>query len=139
MATVAEEFPLADAPSLDGAASVDGRSRAFSAPECAFVRPAPVPKHLKSDEDRNCDSYDYWHCAAHGRLTVKLRGRTEAPDTRRGRTLSFSACGAQPPTRHGPLQRWLDFNEPPPSRMELGSRTSVTVRKRRGRLGTQFL
>src|SRR5207244_8465927 len=41
-------------------------------------------------------------------LTVKLRGRAEAPDKRRGRTLSFSARGAQPPTVHGPLQRLLD-------------------------------
>jgi hypothetical protein len=41
------------------------------------------------------------------RLTVKLRGRTEAPDTRRGRTLSPSARGAYPQTHHGPLQRLL--------------------------------
>ena len=40
-------------------------------------------------------------------LTVKLRGRTQAPDWRRGRILSSGARGAEPPTRHGPLQRLL--------------------------------
>jgi len=35
---------------------------------------------------------------------VKLRGRPEAPDGRRGRTLSSRARGAEPPARHGPLQ-----------------------------------
>src|SRR6059058_5699619 len=42
------------------------------------------------------------------RLTVKLDGRAEAPDSRRGRTLSSSARGAQPPAHHGPFQRWLE-------------------------------
>ena len=46
--------------------------------------------------------------AAHvSRLTVKLNGRPEAPDERRGRRLSSSARGAQPPTHHGPFQRLL--------------------------------
>src|SRR5437660_2848501 len=40
-------------------------------------------------------------------LTVKLRGRTEAPDQRRGRILSCSARGAKPHAHHGPLQRLL--------------------------------
>jgi hypothetical protein len=40
-------------------------------------------------------------------LTVKLRGRTEALDQRRGRILSFRARGAQPQAHHGPLQRLL--------------------------------
>ena len=35
---------------------------------------------------------------------MKLKGRTEAPDERRGRTLSSRARGAQPPTVHSPLQ-----------------------------------
>jgi len=39
---------------------------------------------------------------------VKLNGRAEAPDGRRGRTLSSSARGAQPPTHHGPCQRLLE-------------------------------
>src|ERR1700730_8623025 len=43
-----------------------------------------------------------------GCLTVKLRGRAEAPARRRGRTLSFGARGAQPPTHHGTLQRLLE-------------------------------
>jgi len=38
---------------------------------------------------------------------VKLNGRAEAPDWRRGRTLSPGARGAQPPAHHGPFQRWL--------------------------------
>src|SRR5205807_8008027 len=42
------------------------------------------------------------------RLTVKLNGRAEAPDGRRGRTLSSSARGAQPPALHGPFQRLLE-------------------------------
>src|SRR2546422_1003277 len=41
-------------------------------------------------------------------LTVQLRGRTEAPNARSGRTLSSSARGASPLTPHGPLQRLLD-------------------------------
>jgi len=41
------------------------------------------------------------------RLTVKSRGRTEAPDQRRGRILSCSARGAKPHAHHGPLQRLL--------------------------------
>ena len=40
-------------------------------------------------------------------LTVKLRGRPEAPDKRRGRTLSPGTRGAKPLTPHGPLQRLL--------------------------------
>jgi len=39
---------------------------------------------------------------------VKLSGRPEAPDQRRGRTLSFSARGAQPAAPHGTLQRLLE-------------------------------
>src|SRR5437016_14340758 len=41
------------------------------------------------------------------RLTVKLRGRPEAPTKRRGRTLSSRARGADPLDVHGPLQRLL--------------------------------
>jgi hypothetical protein len=41
-------------------------------------------------------------------LTVKLNGRAEAPDWRRGRTISSRARGAQPPAHHGPFQRWLE-------------------------------
>ena len=37
-----------------------------------------------------------------------MNGRAEAPDARRGRTLSSSARGAQPPAHHGPFQRWLE-------------------------------
>ena len=38
---------------------------------------------------------------------MKLRGRTEALDQRRGRTLSPSARGGKPQAHHGPLQRLL--------------------------------
>jgi hypothetical protein len=41
------------------------------------------------------------------RLTGKLRGRTEAPEQRRGRTLSFRTRGAKQTTHHEPLQRLL--------------------------------
>jgi hypothetical protein len=43
-------------------------------------------------------------------LTVKLRGRTEAPDGAEG-AQSLSARGAKPKARHGPLQRLLDAME----------------------------
>ena len=45
---------------------------------------------------------------------MKLNGRAEAPDWRRGRTLSPGARGAQPPAHHGPFQRWLEdaLNKP---------------------------
>jgi hypothetical protein len=39
-------------------------------------------------------------------LTVKLRGRTQAPDQSRGRKLSSSARGDTTDS-HGPLQRLL--------------------------------
>ena len=42
------------------------------------------------------------------RLTVKLRGRPEAPTKRRGRILSSRARGAITQAGHGPLQRLLD-------------------------------
>jgi len=41
-------------------------------------------------------------------LTLKLRGRPEVPDERRGRTLSPRARGATTQAVHGPLQRLLD-------------------------------
>jgi len=40
-------------------------------------------------------------------LTVKLRGRTEAPDGAEG-AQSLSARGAKSQAPHGPLQRLLD-------------------------------
>jgi hypothetical protein len=43
-------------------------------------------------------------------LTVKLRGRPEAPIKRRGRTLSSCARGADTQAVHGPLQRLLGGN-----------------------------
>src|SRR5215469_18829750 len=44
-----------------------------------------------------------------GRLTVKLRGRPEAPDWSRGCTLSFRTRGDTTDS-HGPLQRLLGDN-----------------------------
>src|ERR1700676_5589394 len=44
-------------------------------------------------------------CALLCNLTVKLSGRAQVPDQRRGRTLSPRARGAQPPTPPGRLQR----------------------------------
>src|SRR5437773_9364803 len=41
-------------------------------------------------------------------LTVKLSGRPQARPARRERRIAKRARGAQPPTRHGPLQRLLD-------------------------------
>src|SRR5206468_8862649 len=37
-----------------------------------------------------------------------VNGRADTRDGRRGRTLSSRARGAQPPTYHGPFQRWLE-------------------------------
>ena len=50
-----------------------------------------------------------WHLALSraGRLTVKLRGRTEAPHGAEGAP-SLSARGAKPQAHHGPLQRLLE-------------------------------
>jgi hypothetical protein len=45
------------------------------------------------------------------RLTVKLRGRTEAPDGAEGAQF-LSARGARPQAHHGPLQRLLDVVSP---------------------------
>jgi len=42
------------------------------------------------------------------RLTVKLRGRPEAPNKRRRRILSSGAGGATTQAVHGPLQRLLE-------------------------------
>src|SRR5436853_1471870 len=49
-------------------------------------------------------------------LTVKLRGRTEAPDMRRGRILFSGARGAKPQARHGPLERVLEGLPLPPNK-----------------------
>jgi hypothetical protein len=65
-------------------------------------------------------------------LTVKLRGRREAPDKRRGRTLSSGARGAQPPAVHGPLQRLLEVGNPtvtcPPEPAGENSHSSLRAR-----------
>src|SRR5207253_2908462 len=69
------------------------------------------PKHVDSEPDsENPKCYGDCLVGRHflGPLTVKLNGRAEAPDWRRGRTISSSARGAQPPAHHGPFQRWLE-------------------------------
>src|SRR5207253_7962889 len=75
------------------------------------------PKHVDSEPDsENPKCYGDCLVGRHflGPLTVKLNGRAEAPDWRRGRTISSSARGAQPPAHHGPFQRWLEdaLNKP---------------------------
>src|SRR5438552_9663210 len=60
-------------------------------------------------------------------LTVKLNGRAEAPDGRRGHTLSSSARGAKQTTHHGPLQRLLAV-------MLAEDRKRSLMRKRRAEL-----
>jgi hypothetical protein len=52
-------------------------------------------------------------------LTVKLRGRPEAPDQASRAHNLFRARGAQPLTVHGPLQRLLEdaINQPTTARM----------------------
>jgi hypothetical protein len=62
----------------------------------------PKAAHLRSAAEPQLTSPPARH------LTVKLRGRPEAPPKRRGRILSSRARGAQAPTVHGPLQRLLD-------------------------------
>src|SRR5580658_6535348 len=47
-------------------------------------------------------------CGQRRRLTVKLRGRGLTSASRRGRTLSSGARGAEPQAHHGPLQRLLE-------------------------------
>src|SRR6266513_1565278 len=60
--------------------------------------------------DRRDPAFQQHCCLGWGLLTVKLNGRAEAPDGRRGRTLSSSARGAEPPRHHGPFQRLLERN-----------------------------
>jgi hypothetical protein len=77
----------------------------------------------------NDDGPDHDQCTAmvsegcQGRLTDELRGRPEAPDQSRGRTLSFSARG-ETTERHGPLQRLLDGNANP------GYHPAIAIRAR---------
>src|SRR6267143_723356 len=75
-------------------------------------------------------------------LTVKLRGRTEAPDWSRGCTLSSRTRGDTTES-HGPLQRWLDggakLQQPerprrPASRPRLKQHRIRTTRRRKPRL-----
>src|SRR5579863_1715031 len=47
-------------------------------------------------------------CAPRWPLTVKLRGRTEAPAPGAEGAQFLSARGTKPEALHGPLQRWLD-------------------------------
>ena len=63
---------------------------------------------------RNDEGELNWMRHVRRRLTVKLRGRAEAPDARRGRTLSPRARGAKPQALHGPLQRLLGVTSGPP-------------------------
>ena len=53
------------------------------------------------------------HCAKGRKLTVKLSGRPEAANERRGRTMSSRARRAEPPAVHGPLQRLLGGGRTP--------------------------
>ena len=46
----------------------------------------------------------------HGRLTVKLRGRTGAPAPGAEGAQFLSARGANPEAHHGPLQRLLEVS-----------------------------
>src|SRR5579862_3802863 len=48
------------------------------------------------------------HSADYGRLTVKLRGRAEAPALGAEGAQFLSARGAKQEAHHGPLQRLLD-------------------------------
>src|SRR5205807_5280067 len=57
--------------------------------------------------ERNQSETDQVCHGAPVRLTVKLRGRTEAPDGAEG-AHCLSARGAKQTTPHGPLQRLLD-------------------------------
>src|SRR5207253_988777 len=67
-----------------------------------------------------------WHCA----LTVKLRGRPEAPDWSRGRTLSPGARGAKQTTHHGPLERVLEGLPPPSNKVTQVTWHCLTARTR---------
>src|SRR5438477_11874084 len=69
-------------------------------------RSGPAPTTSKARPTFTHIDLRYWRIAKCG-LTVKLRGRTGAPDGAEG-AQSLSARGAKPQAHHGPLQRWLD-------------------------------
>src|SRR2546421_13072656 len=69
-------------------------------------RSGPAPTTSKARPTFTHTDLRYWRIAKCG-LTVKLTGRPETPDRRRGGTLCSSACGAQPRTPHGPRHRLL--------------------------------
>jgi len=71
-----------------------------------------VRKQIEQEQDgeyvyqsRKVPAKEAW--VSHGRLTVKLRGRAQAPDSSRGRTISPRDRG-DPTAHHGTLQRLLE-------------------------------
>src|SRR5204862_8245762 len=101
---------------LNGTSALTAATSATNAAEAEKITQhlAHGPRALPQSQTKGlCLGSSHLSLSLHRRiwsrhLTVKLNGRAEAPDGRRGRTLSSSARGAQPPTRHGPFQRLLD-------------------------------
>src|SRR5205807_5049275 len=101
---------------FNGTSALTAAASATNAAEAEEITQhlAPGPRALPQSQTKGlCLGSSPLSLSLHRRiwlrpLTVKLNGRAEAPDGRRGRILSSSARGAQPPTRHGPFQRLLD-------------------------------
>jgi hypothetical protein len=71
---------------------------------------AQAKEHVKEDEATSTGAGRIQ--AQHWRLTVKLRGRTEAPALGAEGAQSLGARGAKPEAHHGPLQRLLEAGGP---------------------------
>jgi hypothetical protein len=88
-------------------------------PACEHELKLTVGVNLIGERRQRC-------CVSHGRLTVKLSGRAQAPDWSRGRILSPRARG-DTTEFHGPLQRLL--GDLLPTRPSVVSGWPVTCRK----------
>ena len=94
-------------------AATDATNAAVAKPPADHVTQRPRAHKVCRQSKRLCYSSSHTRLRSQEiswprTLTVKLNGRAEAPDWRRGRTISSSARGAQPPAHHGPFQRWLE-------------------------------
>src|SRR5580658_1670966 len=97
--------------------------RSFQSAEGGTENPAPKPRTQTAAATKGvpcsakpCGAVVFCHSSISPEpvpLTVKLRGRTEAPHGAEGAQF-LGARGAKPQARHGPLQRLLDVTAQEP-------------------------